>query len=217
MKKQINTHNHSPRIILLTILFSVFYSALRYNIIGDVPWKDFPFFIMNKSLSLSAFILLTINFSIGPLNNLGVSLSGRWLNARMPVGITGFLLMLLHVVYSLVLFSPSVYPKFFLEDGTLTGLGGLSISCGVISFIALWIYNVRFKFLLNEEKVFTNFITSKHFLLTIMIISSAHLFFMGFVGWMNPSKWIGGLPPISLISFSFFIFGFIINILGREK
>ena len=217
MEKSIDTYNYSARIIILTILFSIFYSALRYNIVGDVPWKDFPFFIMNKWLSMSAFILLTINFTIGPISNLGLPLSNRWLNARMPIGITGFLLMLLHVMYSLVLFSPSVYPKFFLENGTLTGLGGLSISCGVISFIALLIYNVSFKSFLNEHKVFTDIITSKYFLLATMIISSAHLFFMGFEGWMNPSQWIGGLPPISLISFLFFIFGFIINILGREK
>jgi hypothetical protein len=43
-----------------------------------------------------------------------------------------------------------------------------------------------------------------------------HLFFMGIKGWMNPTGWNGGLPPISLVAFTFFLFGYIINFFGRK-
>ena len=55
------------------------HAVLRYHIAGPVPWKDFPFFILNKGISLSAFILLTCNIGFGPLNNLGVRIPEGWL------------------------------------------------------------------------------------------------------------------------------------------
>jgi DMSO/TMAO reductase YedYZ heme-binding membrane subunit len=73
---------------------------------SPVPWKDFPFFILNKGISLSAFILLTFNFSPGPLKNLGVNVD--WLNARRALGMTGFLLVLIHALMSFMLFKPSI-------------------------------------------------------------------------------------------------------------
>ena len=76
-------------------------------------------FILNKGLCLAGFILLTFNFSLGPLNNLGVPVSQGWLNSRKALGMTGFLLILIHALMSFMLFSPSVYAQCFLENGTL--------------------------------------------------------------------------------------------------
>ena len=50
-------------IIAIVSLFGLAYAVVRYHVAGPVPWKDFPFFILNKALSLSAFILLTFNFT----------------------------------------------------------------------------------------------------------------------------------------------------------
>ena len=74
--------NSAGKIILACLLFSIGYAILRYHIFGPVPWKDFPFFILNKGISLGAFILLTLNFSLGPLNNLSVKVPEGWLNAQ---------------------------------------------------------------------------------------------------------------------------------------
>jgi hypothetical protein len=49
-----------------------------------------------------------------------------------------------------------------------------------------------------------------------MLFSAAHLFFMGYEGWLKPSGWPGGLAPISLVSFSFFVVAYGINLLGRK-
>jgi len=55
---------------------------------------------------------------------------------------------------SFMLFSPSVYGKFFVDDGTLTMLGGLSMLSGVIAFVILWGYNMSFQTFLREDKAF---------------------------------------------------------------
>lgn len=62
----------------------------------------------------------------GALNNLGVKMPKGWLDARKAMGMTGFLLALIHALMSSMLFSPDVYDKFFEADGTLTMLAGLS-------------------------------------------------------------------------------------------
>ncbi len=208
--------NSAGSIITIVLIFGLAYAVLRYHIVGPVPWKDFPFFILNKGLSLSAFILLTCNFGFGPLNNLGVKVPEGWLNARKALGMTGFLLVLIHALISFVLFSHANYGKFFEADGTLTLLAGLSMLGGVLAFVVLWAYNLAFQTHLREDQAFIRFITSRKFLLTAMLLGAAHLFFMGYEGWLNPSGWHGGLPPISLVAFLFFVVGYAINVLGRE-
>ena len=217
MNGELESHrNSASTIILAVLLFSVGYAIVRYHIFGPVHWKDFPFFILNKGISLSAFILLTFNFSFGPLSNLGAKVPEGWLNSRKALGMTGFLLVLIHALMSFMLFSPSVYGKFFDEDGTLTLLCGLSMLGGVLAFVVLWAYNLSFQTHLSEDKTFIRFITSRKFLLAAMTLGAVHLFFMGFKGWLNPSGWHGGLPPISLVSFAFFVTGYAINLLGRQ-
>jgi hypothetical protein len=39
---------------------------------------------------------------------------------------------------------------------------------------------------------------------------------MGYEGWLNPPGWHGGLPPISLVSFAFFVTGYAVNLFGRK-
>jgi DMSO/TMAO reductase YedYZ heme-binding membrane subunit len=216
MNEQTAQNNSSGGIITFTLLLAIGYAVLRYHIVGTVPWKDFSFFILNKGLCLAAFILLTMNFAIGPLNNLGVRVSEGWLNARKAMGMTGFLLVLIHALMSFLLFSPSVYSKFFLANGTLTLFAGLSMFTGVLAFVVLWGYNMTFQTFMREDKAFIQFITSRRFMLFALLLGAAHLFFMGYEGWMNPSGWQGGLPPISLVAFTVFAVGYVINLFGRE-
>ena len=208
--------NYAGKIIAITCLISLGYAILRYNIVGVVPWKDLPLFILNKGISLAAFILLTFNFSIGPLKNLGAKVSEGWLNSRQVLGMTGFLLVLIHALISFMLFNPEIFGKFFEENGSLTLFAGLSMLGGILAFVVLWAYNLAFKTTLREDQKFILFITSRRFLLIAMLFSMAHIFFMGYNGWINPSEWQGGLPPISLVAFSFFVVGYIINLLGRK-
>ncbi len=208
--------NSAGRIIAFTLFFGLTYAIVRYHVAGPVPWKDFPFFILNKGLALSGFILLTFNFGFGPLRNLGVRVPEGWLNARKALGMTGFLLVLIHALMSFMLFSPAVYGKFFEADGTLTILAGLSMLGGVLAFVVLWAYNLSFQTHLREDKAFIQFITSRTFLLWAMMLGGVHVFFMGYRGWLTPAEWHGGIPPISLVAFAFLVVGYAINLLGRE-
>lgn len=217
MNEQINSRKNSAASIVTVVLaLSVGYAIVRYHIVGQVPWKDFPMFILNKGLSLAAFLLLTMNFSLGPLSNLGAPVSQAWLSARKVLGMTGFLLVLLHALMSFLLFSPAVYGKFFAEDGTLTLLASLSMLGGVLAFVVLWGYNMSFQTFMREDKAFIKFITSRKFMLFALLAGAAHLFFMGYEGWLRPDGWHGGLPPISLVAFTFFVFGYVINFSGRR-
>lgn len=208
--------NSAGTIIAIALLFGLAYAVLRYHVAGPVPWKDFPFYILNKGISLSAFILLTLNFSLGPVRNLGVPVSDGWLTARKALGMTGFLLVLIHALMSFMLFKPAVYKNFFEIDGTLTLLAGLSMLGGVLAFVVLWAYNLSFQTFLREDRAFITFITSRRFLLIALFLGGAHLFFMGYRGWLTPGDWHGGLPPISLVAFSVFAAGYIANLFGRE-
>jgi len=201
---------------MVVLIFSLLYAVVRYHIAGPVPWKDFPFFILNKGISLGAFILLALNFGLGPLNNLGVKVSGSWLNARRAMGMTGFLLVLIHAVMSFMLFSPAVYGRFFEPDGTLTLISGLSMLGGVLGFVVLWGYNLSFQTHLREDKAFIQFITSRKFLLIALTLGGVHLFFMGYEGWLAPAGWNGGMPPVSLVAFACFVAMYVVNLLGRE-
>ena len=210
------TKNYSGRISALIFLASLAYAVMRYNVLGSVPWKDFPFYIMNKAIALSAFILLIINYSLGPLNNLGVKVPERWLSARKVMGMTGFVLVLIHAFMSFLLFNPAVFGKFFEGDGTLTLLAGVSMLTGILAFVVLWGINLSFQTRLRENKAFIQFITSRRFLLAAMLLGAVHIFFMGYEGWLTPAEWHGGMPPISLVAFTFFVVGYVINLMGRK-
>ena len=209
-------NNAAGRIIFFTIILSIAYAVVRYHILGPVPWVDFPFFILNKGISLAALLLLTLNFSLGPIKNIGLPVPGSWLSARKILGMTGFLLVLIHALMSFMLFSPAIYGKLFEADGSLTLFSGLSMLGGVLSFVVLWGYNLSFQTHLRDEKTFIQYITSRNFLLLAMLLSAVHLFFMGFEGWLSPAGWHGRLPPISLVAFVVFAVGYLANLMGRK-
>lgn len=211
-----NSRNAATSIILTTMSLALGYAMLRYHVFGDVPWKDLPFLILNKGLSLGAFMLIGLNFALGPAKNLGLPVSPAWLNARKALGMSGFLFVLMHVLMSFMLFSPAIFGKFFEVDGSLTGTAGISMLAGIMGFVVLWGYNLSFQTLLREDKAFIGFITSRKFLIWALMLGGIHVIFMGYKGWTNPAGWNGGLPPISLLAFIFFAIGYLLNLFGRK-
>lgn len=203
-------------IIYWTFGFSMGYAILRYHIAGTTPWKDLPFFIFNKAISMSSLILLTINFLLGPLKNIGANLSNDLMRSRRLVGIVAFLQVFVHVIMSFMVFNPRVFARFFEEDGTINLITGISMVTGVFAFVLLWMYNVSFNSNFRKDKDLLRWINSRNVIITGMVLAGAHLVFMGYKGWMTPGKWYWGLPPISLVSFAVFAVGFIINLFGRK-
>lgn len=210
------SRNAGGAIIGITMLIALGYAVLRYHIFGGVPWKDLPLFILNKGIALGAFVLIAFNFSFGPAKNLGIPIPEAWLNARKALAMSGFLLVMVHALMSFLLFSPAIYSKFFEADGSLTGVAGISMLAGILSFVVLWVFNFSFQTQLRKDKAIIGFITSRRFLLWTFLLGGVHVFFMGNQGWIKPSDWHGGLPPISLLAFVFFVSGYLINLLGRK-
>ena len=215
---KIISKNKEPagRIILITTVLSVGYAILRYNIFGDVPWKDVPIFVLNKGISLASFILLVLSFSLGPMRNLGILISDKLLEARKSIGMVGLMYVVVHLVMSLCILNPRYYSNFFVEDTTLSLSGGLSLLAGVLGFALLGIHHVSFKE--NIKKVYRIIasINSKKIIIGTIFFIGIHVFFIGFTRWTAVNEWHGGLPPISLLSFTVFFLGFLINLLGRK-
>lgn len=44
---------------------SLVYAILRYHIAGDVAWRHFPLFILNKATSLAAVVFVGASYLIG--------------------------------------------------------------------------------------------------------------------------------------------------------
>lgn len=183
---------------------------------GPILWKDLPFFVLNKGLALSAIIILTINFTLGPLKNLGVKVSDATLHSRKALGMVGFLLSFIHATMSFILLNPQIFSKFYHEDGRFTLFAGLSMLSGIIGLTVVWIMNLSFQTYLSEEKALIKLLTSRSFLLLALLSGSAHVFFMGLEGWLDVSTWHGGLPPISLIAFLVSFLGYVVNLFGRK-
>jgi DMSO/TMAO reductase YedYZ heme-binding membrane subunit len=212
MKKQ---KDISLKVILLIFFASFSYSVIRYNVVGDVPWKELPFFILNKVFALNGILLLIFTFSISPLKNLNVSIPPSWTAAKKGLGIAGFISIFFHLVMSLMLFTPAYYGKFFDPSEKLTLNAGLSMLSGLIAFVVLWFYNISF-FKTGKNNSLKRIIKSKKFLLLVMPFTALHIFFMGYPGWLKPESWHGGIPPISLVAFSFFVAGYLLNLIGRK-
>ncbi len=49
-----------------TVIFgaSLAYAVIRYHLAGDVPWRHFPLFILNKATSLAAVVLVACSYLI---------------------------------------------------------------------------------------------------------------------------------------------------------
>lgn len=196
-------------IVAITAIFSMSYAILRYNIFGQIPWKDLPFYIMNKAVSLSAIILFTISSISKFLNKNKTQIPEERMEINNTIEGISFSLITVHVFLSLMLFKPEILAKFFEEDGTVNLFGSISMIAGIISFVSLC--GVKLSSLLNTKG--NNRLYFFQFSLNvIMAFIIAHLFFMGYKGWITPDKWYGGMPPISLIAFVFSSFGLLLKV-----
>jgi hypothetical protein len=204
------------KIIVVVFLFSLVYAVMRYHIFEGVPPKDFALYVLNKCLALTAFILLTLTFTLGPAKSLGVGVPDPWLESRREIGSVSFLLALTHVFCSMLTFgSGGYYAKFFASEGGINAIGSWSMLLGVLSFVWLWGYYISFKTPHESDKDFLKLITSRGSLTLAALLSAGHVAVMGFKGWILPQDWPGGMPPITLVAFVVFLGGSVINLRGR--
>jgi hypothetical protein len=156
------------------------YATLRYNIFKEVPWADWPTYIVNKALGLASLILMALTVK-------------RWLSGKAGKTLMQWsgVFAGTHVVLSLTLLNPDYYPKFY-DAGKLTLIAGLSMLLGATAIVLQELGARRAKA--------GQFLTNQQMLGCLVAITGLHAALPGVSGWFAPATWPGYLPPITLIS-----------------
>lgn len=174
------------RTALVTIIISLLYAVIRYNITGDVPWSQFPVFIINKATACSGVILL----GLAGLNDS--------VEKRHRIGLFASACLGLHCLLSLMLLTPANFSgKFFQADNTFTTIGGLALLCGALGILGqavLWRRSMNAA--PNSGPSLINGLGR-----ILLLLAAAHVTLIGFRTWTQWSLWPGYLPPITLIIF----------------
>lgn len=162
------------RNVIFILLVSLGYAVIRYVVFGDISVLQQPSYLINKAVSISAIIFLTLSAYYYFARE--KEKEDFWVKRATPA-------ITLHIILSLALLSKGYYPKFY-TDTYLNIWGEMMLIFGSASVLLMWNMhkNIRLR-------------------LFLLILLSGHLFFMGFPGWIIIDKWNGGMPPISLIGF----------------
>jgi len=170
---------------------------------GNIPWDQLPLFILNKVLSFSGLLLLTLNLTVRFFPYLK--------NSKQTLGIIGFIFIFIHILLSLILMSPVNYSKLYSDSGSFSAFGGISLTSGAIAFTFLLIY-----IFYENNKPFQTIFQKRGITAISSLLPLIHLSFLGFSGWITPQKWQGGMPPITLLSFIFYLIGYLILIIKKR-
>ncbi len=179
---------------------SLAYAVVRYHFAGDVAWRHFPLFILNKATSLAAVIFVACSYLVGKII--------RWHDhdkaLRLVVikfcGLMGFFLAGVHAFFSLGLLSPAYYAKYFDAGGRLNLQGELAVSAGVIALFFLMSPAITTLPMMPKAIGGRRWKRSQRAGYVALALVVVHLVVLGWKGWLAPSGWHGGLPPISLVA-----------------
>jgi len=179
---------------------SLLYAIIRYHIAGDVSWKHFPLFILNKATSLAAVGFIASSYLVGKIF--------RWHDKdkrlRLVVikfcGLVGFFMAGIHAFFSLCLLSPAYYGKYFNPDGRLNLQGELAMTIGIIALFLLMAPALATLPMMAKALGRVRWKRGQRMGYLTLSLVAAHMVVLGVKGWLAPGGWHGGLPPISLIA-----------------
>ena len=180
---------------------SVLYAIVRYHLVGDVEWRHFPVFILNKATSLAAVIFVAASYLVGK--------TIRWYDddkrLRLVVikfcGLMGFSLAGIHAVLSLTIWSPAYFAKYFDDVGRLNLQGGLGMSAGVVALFFLSSPAITTLPMMPKALGGKRWKRAQRMGYVSLVLVAVHLFVLGFKGWLNPQSWPAWMPSISLLAF----------------
>ncbi len=175
---------------LLSIFLLLYaYAAIRYHIGKEqLDFIYFPF-VFNKALAWTAgtfFVMSVVPNAI--LQRASLS--------RREVGVWGYRLATIHIIGSILLLEPTLYPKFY-SGGELNLDAWRNIAFGACSII-IFSFPMRasiqnapsedWKYRLGRWGIAFNL---------------AHVASIGFSGWLKVETWPLFMPPITLLFVSF--------------
>ena len=179
---------------------SLGYAVLRYHIAGDVPWSHFPLFIVNKATSLAAVVFVAASYLVGKVIHWHDDDKALRLVVIKFCGLIGFFMAGVHAFFSLCLLRPAYYGKYFLEDGRLNLAGEVAMFAGVVGLYFLTSPAVTTLPMMPKALGGWRWKRGQRAGYIALAFVAAHLVALGLEGWLNPSGWHAGLPPISLIA-----------------
>merc|ERR1712048_612164 len=203
----------AAQVMISVFVLTEFYAILRYNVYEEVPWNQLLLKVTNKAFcwtALTGFALTQVPGTIArmmnalqtdTLQNKPLWLR-RFLGFRKHLGILSVWFLFVHIMMSMLIFTPTYYAKLWIEDGTqLSSMGVYSLFFGIMgtSFYAIMA-------VCTLPSVATG-MTSKSWQFvygplawTALACGMAHVLIQGVPGWFTPGKWPGSMPPITLMS-----------------
>ena len=180
---------------MLVSLFSSAYVLLRYIVIDNVAWQHFPSFLMNKIVALVAVVCLVVA---------ALSFYKKKRELAKFWGLSSLHFAALHILFSLALMGPKMYPELY-QYGETNLKGELLILFGVLASYIYWcLYRNES---LRRVKIFSLLLSS--FLL-------AHLVSLGLGSWLSLNNWLINLPSVSFLSFVIVLVSFTVYAISDE-
>ena len=178
---------------------AVLYAVVRYHLASDVPWEHFPLFILNKATSLAAVIFVGASYLIGPVIRWH-NQSPRKLVVIKFCGLMGLSLAFMHAFMAVCLLSPAYFGKWFGEDGRLSGAAELGLGAGIVGLWALTMPAITTLPMMPKAIGGKRWKRAQRMGYLCLALVVVHMVAFGWKGWLAPSTWPAGLPPISLIA-----------------
>ena len=180
--------------------FSLAYAVVRYHFAGEVPWRHFPLFILNKATSLAAVIFVSSSYLIGKI----IRWHDRDKALRLVVikfcGLMGFFLAAVHAFFSLCLLSPAYFGKYFDSGGRLDLQGEFAMTVGVLGLFFLLSPAVTTLPMMPKAIGGWRWKRTQQAGYVALALVVVHLVVLGVAGWLAPASWHGGIPPVSLVA-----------------
>ena len=179
---------------------SLAYAVLRYHLIGDVAWRHFPLFILNKATSLAAVVFVACSYLVGKVIHWHDHDRALRLVVIKFCGLMGFFLAAVHVFFSSSLLTPAYFGKYFDDAGRLNLQGELAMAVGVIALFFLLSPALTTLPMMPKALGGWRWKRSQRAGYVALSLVLVHLVVLGLKGWLAPRGWHGGLPPISLVA-----------------
>ena len=179
---------------------SLAYAIVRYHFAGDVAWRHFPLFILNKATSLAAVAFVACSYLVGKVIHWHDHDHALRLVVIKFCGLMGFFLAAAHVFFSLSLRTPAYYGKYFDAAGRLNLQGELAMAAGVIALFFLLSPALTTLPMIPKALGGWRWKRSQRAGYVALSLVLVHLVVLGVKGWLAPKGWHGGLPPISLVA-----------------
>ncbi len=189
----------ATKVFLIVFALVFTYAFVRYNIFGTVELIHLPLYVSNKVFAVTSAILIGLSYLMGPLAHFWPKTFEPKVHYRKYFGLFGFGIASVHAFISLLLFSPAYYPRFFLETGKLTFAGELSMLFGVLALFVFVIPAVTSLHEVMESLGGQKWLLSQRIGYIAYVLVLLHVVVMSWKGWLDSTKWPGGLVPLSLI------------------